>query len=65
MAAHPLSLLSPEEVIAAREVLDAAGELPEGSSVVHILLAEHILDILRIINGCGVMRLHESPVRYS
>ncbi|MFV0316789.1 MAG: primary-amine oxidase [Microthrixaceae bacterium] len=37
---HPLSLLTAEEVTTAREVLDEAGELPEGASVVHINLAE-------------------------
>ena len=37
---HPLSLLTAEEVTIAREVLDAAGELPDGCSVAHILLAE-------------------------
>lgn len=40
MAAHPLSLLSPDEVTTARSVLDAAGELPEGCAVVHIILLE-------------------------
>ncbi len=39
-ASHPLSLLSPDEVRIARDVLDAAGELPEGSSVVHIVAVE-------------------------
>ncbi len=40
MAAHPLSLLSPDEVTAAKEVLVAAGELPDGATVVHIVLDE-------------------------
>lgn len=39
-APHPLSMLTPDEVTAARDVLAAAGELPEGSIVVHIILTE-------------------------
>ena len=37
---HPLSLLEPEEVSAAREVLVAAGELGDGAAVVHIVVEE-------------------------
>ncbi|UDY35029.1 primary-amine oxidase [Dermatobacter hominis] len=38
--AHPLSLLSPDEVTAAKEVLREAGELPEGAAVAHVVLDE-------------------------
>ena len=38
--AHPLSLLTPEEVTTAKAVLDAAGEVPAGASIVHIILDE-------------------------
>jgi primary-amine oxidase len=38
--AHPLSLLTPDEVTTACEVLRAAGELPEGASIAHIILLE-------------------------
>jgi primary-amine oxidase len=38
--AHPLSLLTPEEVATTRAVLAAAGELPEGASVAHVVLVE-------------------------
>jgi primary-amine oxidase len=37
---HPLDLLAADEVIAAREILVAAGELGEGAVVVHVLLDE-------------------------
>ena len=37
---HPLSLLHPDEVNAARDILDAAGELADGAAVVHIVLDE-------------------------
>lgn len=40
MTDHPLSLLSPDEVTTARRVLTDAGELPEGATVVHIVLLE-------------------------
>ncbi|WP_426574716.1 primary-amine oxidase [Aquihabitans sp. McL0605] len=40
MTTHPLSLLAPDEVTAAHAVLSAAGELPEGATVVHIVLVE-------------------------
>lgn len=39
-AQHPLSLLSPDEVRVTKDVLLAAGELPEGASVAHIVLDE-------------------------
>ena len=39
-ASHPLSLLSPDEVATAKEVLRAAGELPEGASVAHVVRDE-------------------------
>ena len=38
--AHPLSLLTPDEVRTATAVLAEAGELPEGASVAHIVLEE-------------------------
>ncbi|MEZ5179869.1 MAG: hypothetical protein R2746_16745 [Acidimicrobiales bacterium] len=57
MAAHPLSLLTPDEVVAAREVLEAAGELPEGATVVHIILAEpHKADLAAWSPGDPVHR---------
>ena len=37
---HPLDLLSAEEVAASREILRAAGELPDGAAVAHIVLDE-------------------------
>lgn len=40
MTAHPLSLLTPDEVGTTRRVLEAAGELPEGAAVAHIVLDE-------------------------
>ncbi len=39
-AAHPLSMLAPDEVTVVREVLVVAGELPDGAVVVHIVLDE-------------------------
>ena len=39
-ATHPLSLLDADEVSATKEVLAAAGELPDGSAVAHIILEE-------------------------
>ena len=38
--AIPLALLSPDEVTAAREALHAAGELPDGALVAHIVVHE-------------------------
>jgi primary-amine oxidase len=46
VTAHPLSLLEPDEVKAARRVLKEAGELPEGAVVVHIVLLEPTKDEL-------------------
>lgn len=46
MTAHPLSLLTPQEVTTARAVLERAGELTEGASIVHILLDEPAKDLL-------------------
>ena len=46
MSDHPLSLLQPDEVDTARSVLVEAGELPEGASVVHIVLVEPTKDDL-------------------
>jgi primary-amine oxidase len=37
---HPLAFLTGEEVLAARDALAAAGELPEGALVAHIVLDE-------------------------
>ena len=45
-AAHPLSLLTPDEVTIAKAVLDATGEVPDGASIVHILLDEPTKDEL-------------------
>jgi len=39
-AAHPLSLLTADEVTATKDALVAAGELGDGATVVHILLDE-------------------------
>lgn len=44
--AHPLSLLTPDEVRTARAVLRDAGELPEGGAVAHIVLVEPTKDQL-------------------
>lgn len=45
-ALHPLSLLQPEEVTTAKALLTDAGELPDGASVVHVLLDEPTKDDL-------------------
>ena len=45
-AAHPLSLLAPEEVIAAKALLEVAGELTDRSVVVHVVLDEPVKDEL-------------------
>jgi primary-amine oxidase len=45
-ATHPLSLLTADEVATAKEVLVAEGELPDGASVVHVILDEPVKDEL-------------------
>ena len=40
MTDHPLSLLTADEVVTTRRVLEAAGELGEGAQVAHIVLDE-------------------------
>ena len=40
MPSHPLTPLDPAEIHATREVLAAAGELPDGAIVAHIVLDE-------------------------
>ena len=43
---HPLSMLTATEVTAARDLLVAAGELPDGAAIAHIVLDEPHKDAL-------------------
>jgi primary-amine oxidase len=43
---HPLDMLTGDEVVAATEVLKAAGEMPEGAFLAHVVLDEPAKDAL-------------------